>query len=208
MWRALLPLVVAACASRAAPPAGAPRVIDGRATNISAEQAAGEDPAQVLRALVAAVSADDGAGFDALVHPVHGAWLWTNPSGRFFPKVALKRGDTRPPSQRIPGGLTLIRFGLEGVDRIDVDPSDPDAAIYGNCSEEEPGYRIHLRAWLRVGEPLGYHADALEDAGVSLDPVLTEGLAHYHFWGLDVFLAHDRGRWWVAHLMPRTMCDR
>lgn len=211
--RVLVVVLVGALAGCAGP--ATPRApIDERGG--AAEQAL-DAPEAVLRALAAAIHADDGAALDRLIHPAHGLWLWIQPGAYVSPTLRVTAGGAVPPSARI-GGDDMIEYwrehfwtevarGLDaGLPRLDHDPGDHAAGVYGDCGEEVPA--AELRAYLATREDLGTtRREIAADAMVTLAPVVTDQLVHFRRWGLDVWMARDRGRLWVVHVMVWTPCD-
>jgi hypothetical protein len=209
----LLVLGAAAVAACGGPTQRPP--IEGRGG--TAGEAPTDQPEETLRRLAAAARADDGAALDALLHPEHGAWLWTQPGAYIAPTLFIQAGEGTPPSARIgPDDMNdywresywrEVAAGIEGgLARLDLEPPDPSSPIYGDCGAEDGGGAT--RAWLTGADTLGeHHEDVLAEAGVTLDPLMMRRLDHFHGWGLDVWLARDGGRLWVAHVMVWTPCD-
>jgi hypothetical protein len=207
-WMSILVFVLAAACGKG--PA-APAAIEGR----GGTPALAGDEVATLEALAEAARRDDGAALDALIHPTHGLWIWTQPGVAVTPTLRLEVGRGEPPSARLAAAdlndywreelWHQVAGPLErGLGAMDRDPADRHAAVYGTCDELAAGA---LRAWL-VTEDLGPHyGELLAEAHLRLPPVMTTALAHFRSWGLDVWLMRDQGRWWVAHVMVWTPCD-
>jgi hypothetical protein len=177
------------------------------------------DPVVVLRALAAAAKDDDGAALAALVHPTHGAWLWDHPGATVSPSVHLEPGDATPPSRRLaPSGMNdywkerywaHVTAGLgRGLDRLDREPAERFAPIYGDCDEDDATGGSDPRAWLVMKDDFdAMYQPLFEDAVYPFAPAISGQLVHFRSWGLDVWLAHADGRLWVAHVMVWTPCD-
>lgn len=193
--------LVAACGGKSVAPAPAP--------------VAGATAESVLGELAAALKADDGARLDALIHPEHGLWVWWQPGAYVVPAVRLVP-DGRAPSARLRGqGLndwweqelwpTAAGTLARGLTVMDRDPADRQAPIYGDCGSEDMSAE---RAWLVSKDDLGQHyGDILAEANVTVAPLMRDGLVHFRNWGLDVWMAREGDRWWVAHVMVWTPCD-
>lgn len=204
-------LALAACAGGATKPAPA---IESRGGEPAP---ALTDPVVVLRALARAARDDDGAALDALVHPVHGMWLWDQPGATVSPSVHVKAGAGEPPTARLrASGMNAywqesywrhVAGGIDGaLERLDRDPADRFAPIYGSCDTDETP--PDLRAWLVAADSFRRHyAPILADAAPGVAPALMNDMAHYRSWGLDVWILEDDGRLWVAHVMVWTPCD-
>lgn len=212
MRSSLIALVVsilvfgAACGTKG----GAPAV-----DNVVAEHEQVVDtPREVLEELSEAVATDDGARLDALIHPEHGLWIWVQP-GAYVVPAQLLTPDGTPPSKRLTADdindfwrQELWKFVAGPIDRglpvMDLDPADRNAPIYGDCGSEDMSAE---RSWM-LTEDLGpFYGEVLAEAKVTLAPVMSQGLTHFRHWGLDVWMARDRDRWWVAHVMVWTPCD-
>lgn len=206
--RSLIALVVlaAACGSKGGAPA-----VDNR----SGEHAeVAETPREILAELANAAAADDGPLLDALIHPEHGLWIWVQPGAYVVPAQLLKPDGT-PPSTRLSADVIndywrqeLWKFVAGPIERglpvMDANPADRNAAVYGDCGNMEAGAQ---RSWI-VTEDLGrFYGEVLAESQVTLAPVMSQGLVHFRNWGLDVWMAFDRDRWWVAHVMVWTPCD-
>ncbi len=202
----LLALLAAACGARGSQPA-----VD----NVVAEHAAVVDsPREVLTELANAAADDDGALLDTLIHPEHGLWIWVQP-GAYVVPAQLLRPDGTPPSKRLTADVIndfwreeLWKFVAGPIQRglsvMDADPTDRNAPIYGDCGNLEAGAE---RSWI-LTEDLGpFYGEVLAESQVTLAPVMSQGLVHFRNWGLDVWMARDRDRWWVAHVMVWTPCD-
>lgn len=204
----------AACGGAAAPTP----TVQGRAEG-GAPAPAVDEAVATLRALAAAVRADDGVALAALVHPVHGLWLWHQPGAVVAPLLRLDAGDASPPSRRLdhPDVIPYWREaywrhvadnldgGLAALDREPADRRDP---VYGDCAAlDDGGDAPPTRAWLVADDDLGYRAELAVDHRVALDPAVVRGLVHYRRWGLDVWLARAGGRLWLVHVMVWTPCD-
>jgi hypothetical protein len=208
-------LAVAACGS-GAKPATAP--IEGRGDDVPAA-AAMTDPVAVLGALATAARTDDGKALDALVHPELGLWLWDHPGATVSPSLLVKAGGGASPTSRLaPSGMNdywqehywrHVAVGLDGgLTRLDREPADRFAPIYGDCGADDSTGGTDLRAWLLMEDDIDQHyAPLLEDSELQLDKRVTGELIHYRSWGLDVWLAQDQGRLWLAHVMVWTPCD-
>lgn len=177
------------------------------------------DPVVVLRALAQAANTDDGAALDALVHPAHGMWLWDHPGAAVHPTVHVTTGTGEPPSRRFASSLMSsqwkehywpsVAIGLEALDRMDREPADRFAPIYGDCGAEDAS-GANLRAWLVERDDFeSLYGPLLVDtpADAAIAPALRQPMTHYRSWGLDVWLAHDQSRLWVAHVMVWTPCS-
>lgn len=208
-------LAVAACTHpKPKPP------VEGRTSPTSADDRdPSGDPVAMLRALAKAAHDDDGAALDRLIHPALGLWLWDQPGAALSPFVQLHAGAgaSAKPTSRIAGsGLNdywqqnywpSVAAGLDaGLAALDRDPTDKNAAKYGDCGADDASAQ-DLRAWLALGEDLGYLQQMAEDAQIKLDDRAARGMTHFHAWGLDVYLARDQGRWWIVHVMVSTPCD-
>ncbi|HUQ04302.1 MAG TPA: hypothetical protein VM261_17505 [Kofleriaceae bacterium] len=177
------------------------------------------DPIAVLSALATAARTDDGAALDALVHPELGLWLWDQPGATVSPTLLVKAGGGASPTSRLaPSGMNEywkesywahVAGGLDrGLTRLDREPADRFAPIYGDCGADDATGGTDLHAWLVVKDEFDdYYAQLLEDAALQLDNRVTGQLVHFRSWGLDVWLAEDQGRLWVAHVMVWTPCD-
>lgn len=174
------------------------------------------DPVVVLRALAAAAENDDGAALDALVHPTYGMWLWDQPGAYVSPTLHVIAGGGEAPTTRLAASdmndywkenfWSSVAGGLDALDRMDRDPADRYAPIYGDCGEEDQPH--DLRAWLASRDSFHEHYDPiLQDTNHAIAPALMADGAHYRVWGLDVWLVEDHGRLWVAHVMVWTPCD-
>jgi hypothetical protein len=208
-------LAVAACGGGAKP---ATPPIEGRGDDVPAA-AAMTDPVAVLGALATAARTDDGNALDALIHPELGLWLWDHPGATVSPSLLVKAGGGASPTSRLaPSGMNEywqenywrhVAGGLDrGLTRLDREPAERFAAIYGSCDQDDATGGTDLRAWLMSKDDFDNHyAQLLEENGPAMDPKVTGELVHFRSWGLDVWLAEDAGRLWVAHVMVWTPCD-
>jgi hypothetical protein len=207
-WMMTLLLVGAGCGGQGGPPV--PPAIESR----GGDHDAVDDVERVLATLAEAARTDDPNALDPLIHPEHGLWIWVQPGAYVVPAQRLTPDGT-PPSQRLVDAVINdfwreelwnhvagpIERGLKVLDR---DPPDRRAPVYGDCGADEPPA---TRAWLATEDLGGHHRDILVEANVTVAPVMRERLVHFYNWGLDVWLARDRDRWWVAHVMVWTPCD-
>jgi hypothetical protein len=182
----------------------------------------GADPVTVLARLAQAIDADDGVALAALVHPARGVRLWFTPGAGYAVLATLAPGDTRPPSARLaaardqdPTGYWItsywpsVRAGIrDGLPRLDRDPADPWAPIYGTCEEDggpgPPRYRAYL-----VGGVDDANLQAFDLAGAGeVDPAeVQRDLVRFHHWGLEAYLARHEGTWWLVHLVVVDVCS-
>ena len=206
-----LTLAAAACGGGGKP---APAPIEGRGGEPAPAMT---DPIAVLRALAQAARDDDGAALDALVHPVHGMWLWDQPGATVSPALHVTAGTGAPPTERLRASRMIeywqesywrhVAGGIDGpIDRLDRDPAERFAPSYGSCDTDETP--PDLRSWLVAKDGFREHYEPiLADGDHGIAPALMADMAHYRSWGLDVWLLEDRGRLWVAHVMVWTPCD-
>lgn len=176
------------------------------------------EPESVLRALAAAARTDDGKALDALVHPTYGLVLWDQPGAFLSPRLTVRAGRGQAPSAWLAdSGLNdywleqywpQVAEGIDqGLAKLDRDPADRLAAVYGDCGEDDSG-GPDLRAWLLASDSFDEALrSSLEDASLELDPKVQADLVHFRRWGLQVWLVRDQGRLWVAHVMVSTPCD-
>ena len=216
MRRLLLASVLALAACGGARTPAPNHTIEGGGGAAAADM---NDPVVVLEALAVAAKTDEGAALDALVHPTLGMWLWDQPGATVSPSLQLKAaGGGTPTSRLAPSGMNdywkenywkHVAGGLDaGLTRLDREPADRYAPIYGDCGADDTTGGTDLRAWLVMKDEFDdTYALILEDAQLQLDPRMTGALVHYRSWGLDVWLAQDQGRLWVAHVMVWTPCD-
>ena len=204
----IVALLVGACASKGSSPA-----VD----NVVAEHEEVIDtPTEVLGALAEAAAREDGALLDTLVHPEHGLWVWVQP-GAYVVPAQLLRPDGKAPSARLDADVIneywrealwkSVAGSLErGLKVMDRDPADRNDPIYGDCGADD-GMGGAQRTWLATDDLGELYDQILDEAQVTVPPVMARGLVHFHSWGLDVWMARDRDRWWVAHVMVWTPCD-
>lgn len=178
------------------------------------------DPVEVLRALADAAKTDDGPALDALVHPTHGMWLWDQPGAAVSPSLHVTAGSAGAPTQwlaasgmndywkeqywaHVAGGLA------RGLERLDREPADRFAPIYGDCGADDATGGADLRAWLVAKDSFESYVQLLVDTELEkqMAPALVQPMTHYRSWGLDVWLLQAEGRLWVAHVMVWTPCD-
>lgn len=176
------------------------------------------DPVVVLRALATAAKNDDGAGLDALVHPTHGMWLWDQPGATVSPTLHVTAGSGEAPTTRVAASgmneywkesyWSAVAAGLDALDRMDREPADRFAPVYGDCGEENPAH--DLRAWLVTNDDFEtMYGPILVDTvyETEIARALRQPMTHYRVWGLDVWLFEADARLWVAHVMVWTPCD-
>jgi hypothetical protein len=211
MKRLLMICALAACGG-----APKPATIESRGGEPSAAM---NDPEEVLRALAQAARDDDGPALDALVHPTYGMWLWDQPGATVSPSVEVKAGSAEAPTAHLAAsGMNdywkenywkHVAGGLDGgLTRLDREPADRYAPIYGDCGADDSTGGTDLRAWLVEKDRFDdTYRMLLDDAQLKLAPAMTQDLVHYRSWGLDVWLARADGRLWVAHVMVWTPCD-
>jgi hypothetical protein len=181
--------------------------------------AAMNDPEAVLRALAQAARDDDGAALDALVHPTYGLWLWDQPGATVSPSVQVKAGSAEAPTAHLAAsGMNdywkenywkAVAGSLDdGLTRLDRDPADRNAPIYGDCGADDSTGGTNLRAWLVENDDFrAQYGMLFEDEPMPFAAGITGSMVHYHDWGLDIWLVEDQGRLWVAHVMVWTPCD-
>src|SRR5205085_1499384 len=146
---------------------------------------------EVLRALAQAARDDDGAALDALVHPTYGLWLWDQPGATVSPSVQVKAGSAEAPTAHLAAsGMNdywkenywkSVAGSLDhGLTRLDREPSDRNAPIYGDCGADDSTGGTDLRAWLVEHDSFdATYQMLLDDAQLKLAPAMTHDLVHY-----------------------------
>lgn len=190
----------------------APRAVGNQAT-----AAAATEPEAVLAALADAIERDDGAALAALVDPVHGLTLWYTPGAGYAVFETIAVGDATAPSRRVHAGLddtpeawneyawTAVRTGItEGLTKLDRDPADPHAAIYGDCGDEDQPVRAYL---VHGRDDRALFASDLSGDGEVDEAAISTDLAVFNNWGFTAYLRHHDGRWYLRHLVVQDVCS-
>lgn len=174
-------------------------------------------PEAVLAAFADAIRRDDGAALAAVVDPDHGLTLWYTPGAGYAAFETIAASDVRPPSQHVRAGVEdsaaawaeydwkgVVRHLDDGLAKLDHDPADPMAPIYGDCGDMDAPVRAYLRGGqsdrdLRAGD-LGGDGEVADDEVVA-------NLTELNMWGLRVYLRSTAGGWRVVHVVAYEPCS-
>lgn len=199
-------LALAACGGRAAATAPANHGV-----------AAAAEPEAVLTAFADALVRDDGAAMAGLVDPDHGVTLWYTPGAGVAAFATIAATDTAAPSSHtVPTSddrpevwgsypWTNVAAAItEGLGKLDRDPADRAAPIYGDCGDMEAPVRAYLAHGL---DDRWLHESDLGGDGEVDDAAVLTGLAEFNLWGTSVFLRQTAAGWRVVHVVVQDVCS-
>ena len=201
-----LAVSLAACGGK-----GSPTVVGNHAS------ASASEPEAVVAAFAEALRRDDGAALAALVDPEHGLTLWYTPGAGYARFDTIAAGDTTAPSKHVHEGVEdsaerwasypwkdVVRSITDGLAKLDRDPADPDAPIYGDCGNEE----APVRAYLVHGQnDRDLRSMDLGDDGEVTDAEAIGDLAVFNHWGLRAYLRSTPSGWRLTHLTLQEVCS-
>ncbi|MBK9035355.1 MAG: hypothetical protein IPL61_29555 [Myxococcales bacterium] len=206
-------LALALIAATACGGGHAPRAV----SNESADPAAAAEPEAVLAALADAIAQDDGAALAALVDPDHGLTLWYTPGAGHAVFETITAGDVVAPSRRVHPGLddtpeawsqyawSAVRASVTaGLAKLDRDPLDPRAAIYGDCGDMDQPVRAYL---IHDQDDRSLFAGDLSGDGEVDEAAISTDLAVFNNWGFTAYLRQHAGRWYLRHLVVQDVCS-
>ena len=189
----------------------------GTATPANHGGATATEPEAVLAAFADALVRDDGAAMAGLVDPDHGVTLWYTPGAGVAAFATIAASDTAAPSSHtVPTSddrpeqwgsypwqdvATAITAGLAKLDR---DPADRAAPIYGDCGDMEAPVRAYLAHGL---DDRWLHESDLGGDGEVDDAAVLTGLAEFNLWGTSVFLRQTAAGWRVVHVVVQDVCS-
>ena len=98
--------------------------------------------------------------------------------------------------------LQCVSYWYAG--KLDRDPADPDAPIYGDCGNEE----APVRAYLVHGQnDRDLRSMDLGDDGEVTDAEVIGDLAVFNHWGLRAYLRSTPSGWRLTHLTLQEVCS-
>lgn len=176
------------------------------------------DPTTTIEQLAAASTASDGRALAAVAHPAHGLTLWFAPGAGYAIFAHAPPGSTKSPRELAAGAEDpsgywqehywehVRRAIADGLTKLDRDPADPYADVYGTCADEvDPST---FRAYLVSGrdDRLLHEADLAGD-GTADEATLLRDLTVFHAWGFSAYLARHEGGWRVVHVVVTDPCS-
>lgn len=175
------------------------------------------DPEQVLAAFADALTKDDGAAVAALIDPDHGLRLWFTPGAGYAVYATIAPGDRAAPSTRVrpedegaPESWStypwqaVAQHITEGLAKLDRDPADPRAPIYGDCGDEDAPVRAYLVHGQSDRDLLSFD---LGGSGEVADADVLTDLAVFELWGTRIYLRATPAGWRLVHVALQEVCS-
>jgi hypothetical protein len=201
----LIPIFVAAAAC------GAPRAPAPPSNHDTRAATRTERATALLRELADDLAHDRPIG--AIVDPVDGAWLWSQPGAGVAPMIHVKPGDPRPPSEILraeshPGMGASWTDGAakaiaRGVELIDLDGDKNQPIYWVDCGSDD--MKPPPRALLETRDIDISHASGVE--GTPVEGATTPIGFHFVYDDTGVYLSERGDRLAIAHVLVWTPCE-